>query len=152
MNTQSVSKIERGWGDAAVDGLLAGVVAGGLMAVYVLVVGLVGGTEWTAILAQFDPGTDPQPLTGALTHLAVAGVYGAIFGIVWRLTKQLWPRLPGWLAGLVFGLALWGLATAVTASGAMGDWMNAMAPVHFLVAHGVYGLVIGVRVGRTREA
>ena len=152
MNIQSVSKTERGWGDAAVDGLLAGVAAGVLMAIYVLVIGLLGGTGWAEVLAQFDPSTDPQPVTGALTHLAVAGVYGAIFGLVWRLVSALWPRLPGWLGGLAFGLVLWGLAMAVTASGAMGDWMRTVAPIHFLVAHVLYGIALGVRGGRAREA
>jgi hypothetical protein len=115
---------------------------------YIAVVGLLGGAGWQAALAQFDPGTAPQPLTGALTHLAVSGVYGAIFGLAWRAVVRLWPRLPGWAAGLAYGMALWALAAVVTASGATGGWLKDLAPVHFGVAHAIYGVTVGFGVGR----
>jgi hypothetical protein len=67
MNTRSVTRTERGWGDAAVDGLLVGVGAGGLMAIYLVVAGVAGGASWLEMLANFDPGAEPRPLTGALT-------------------------------------------------------------------------------------
>jgi len=152
MKTQSIAQAERGWGDAAVDGLLAGVVAGLLMGAYLLIIGLLSGADWQAALAQFDPSTAPQPLTGALTHLAVSGVYGAIFGLGWRVVGRVWPRLPGWAGGFLFGVALWALAALVTASGATGGWLQDVAPTHFAVAHAIYGLSLGVGLGRRARA
>ncbi len=43
MHTHSWYHTKSGWGDAAVDGLLSGVVAGMLMAIFLLVVGWIGG-------------------------------------------------------------------------------------------------------------
>ncbi len=148
MKTQSWPQSKRTWGDAAVDGLLAGVAAGLVMAAYVLVVGLLAGRTWQAILAQFDPGLSPLPLTGALTHLAVAGVYGALFGVAWRALLRAWPRLPAMAAGLAFGLALWALAALVTSSRPSGEWLRALPAVHLAVAHLLYGSLLGVTLQR----
>src|SRR5690242_7556896 len=93
-------RAQSGWGDAAVDGLLSGVAAGLLMAVFFLAAGALGGQGWAATLQQFDPGLTPTPLTGAVTHLAVSGVYGILFASLWRLMGRMWRRLPAGLAGL----------------------------------------------------
>jgi hypothetical protein len=148
MKTQSWTQVERGWGDAAVDGLLAGVVAGLVMAAYVLVVGMLRGADWQTVLSQFDPGAAPRALNGALTHLAVAGVYGALFGLTWRAVARLVRRVPAWAAGLAYGLLLWGLAALITGSGATGGWLRDMPPLHFAVAHAIYGLALGVGAAR----
>lgn len=143
MKTQSWPQTKRTWGDAAVDGLLGGVAAGVAMAVYLLVVGVLAGHTWQAVLAQFDPGLTPLPLTGGLTHLAVAGVYGALFGIIWRPLHQAWPRLPATVVGLGYGLALWVLAVLVTSSRASGEWLRVLPAAHLAVAHLLYGLILG---------
>ncbi len=148
MKTESWPQTNRTWGDAAVDGLLAGVAAGLVMAAYVLVVGLVAGHAWPDILAQFDPGLTPLPLTGALTHLAVAGVYGALFGVGWRLLHRAWPRLPAVAVGLAYGLALWALAALVTSSRPSGEWLRVLPALHLAVAHLLYGVVLGVAIHR----
>jgi hypothetical protein len=148
MNTNSWSETQRTWGDAAVDGLLAGAGAGVLMAAYLLGAGLLGGQDWRAILAQFDPGSQPQPLTGTLAHLAVAAIYGAAFGAALRLVRLVWPRLPAWLAGLVYGLALWLLAQLVMGAQPGGGWLAGIAPLHFALAHLVYGLALGAIIRR----
>jgi len=49
---------------------------------------------------------------------------------------------------LAFGMALWGLAAVVTASGATGGWLQDVAPVHFGVAHAIYGVTLGLGVAR----
>jgi len=148
MKTQSWPQPKRSWGDAAVDGLLGGVAAGVAMAVYLLVVGLLGGHPWQAVLAQFDPGPTPLPLTGGLTHLAVAAVYGALFGVAWRPLHQVWPRLPAVLAGLAYGLALWVLAVLVTSSRASGEWLRVLPAAHLAGAHLLYGVILGVATHR----
>ncbi len=138
-------------GDSAVDGLLAGTLAGLLMAVYLTVVGMLDGQVWTTILAQFDPSPTPSALTGTLAHLAVSGVYGVFFGIAWRWLRRLWPRVPGWLLGLAYGLALWGVALLLLrlpAAATTAGWLAGAAPVHLALAHALYGLALGVLLGR----
>jgi hypothetical protein len=148
MKTKILQETRHGWGDAAVDGLLAGGGAGGVMAAYLLEAGLWSGHEWQASLAQFDPGSQPQPLTGALAHLAVAAVYGAVFGVAWRLWPARWPRPPLWAAGLVYGLVL--LALALAAMNAQGDggWLGNSGPANLAVAHALYGLALGALLRR----
>lgn len=149
MQTKSLSPTPtRTWGDAAVDGLLAGVAAGAVMAIYVLAVGVLSGHTWQAVLSQFDPGLTPLPLTGGLTHLAVAGVYGALFGVAWRGLRRFVPRLPAWTAGLAYGLLLWVLAVLVTSSRPAGEWLRALPPLHLLAAHLLYGAALGLSIIR----
>jgi uncharacterized membrane protein YqgA involved in biofilm formation len=83
-------------------------------------------------------------VAGALAHLAVAGVYGALFGI---LVRRLPRRVPSWLAGLAFGLALWVIAITVLLPGAASS-LSAFPAVHFLIAHVMYGGVVGLMIGR----
>jgi hypothetical protein len=148
MKTKILQETRRGWGDAAVDGLLAGGAAGGVMAAYLLAAGLWAGLDWQAVLAQFDPGPQPQALTGALAHLAVAAVYGAVFGFAWRLWPAGWPRPPLWAAGLVFGLALLVLALAAVNAQAGSGWLADSGPVNLGVAHALYGLTLGLLMRR----
>jgi hypothetical protein len=150
METKRLHETRRGWGDAAVDGLLAGGAAGVVMAAYLLAAGLWSGQGWQAILAQFDPQAQPQPWTGALAHLAVAAVYGAGFGMAWRLWPARWPRPPVWAAGLVYGLILLGLALAAVNAQGGGAWLAQSGPVQIGVAHALYGLALGTLMRRMK--
>src|SRR5579859_4536199 len=153
MQTHPWRHTPTGWGDAAVDGLLSGVVAGLLMASFLLAAGLLGGESWDGVLRQFDPGLAPTPLMGAVTHLAVSGVYGILFASLWRPLARIWGRLPAWLAGLVYGVLLWLLAAAVTAAraNAGGDWFQGIPPAQWAAAHLLYGLALGWLVSRLRN-
>jgi hypothetical protein len=136
-------------GDAAVDGLLAGVAAGFAMAAYFVAVGLLAGDGMETILGRFAPGDTTSPLSGALMHLAVSGVYGLVFGLVRGLTARLWRlRLPGWLTGSVYGLVLVALAEAVILPGT-GLLLQEIPFVHFALAHIIYGLSLGYLVDRS---
>ena len=59
-------------GDTAVDGLLAGGMAGVLMAVYLTVAGLTWGDGISATLGRFDPGGTASPVVGAFTDVALS--------------------------------------------------------------------------------
>jgi hypothetical protein len=138
-------------GEAAVDGLLAGVGAGVLMAAYLALAGLtvgVGPDEW---LGRLDPSGTTSPAIGGLAHLAVAGVYGAFFGSAWRLTPRR-PRGLAWglLCGPAYGLALW--LVAVTASASTGGLspFGELPAGHLVAAHCVYGLTLGALFQRGR--
>jgi hypothetical protein len=138
-------------GDAAVDGLLAGGGAGILMAVYLWIAGLTLGISAGAMFSRFDPGGTASPVSGLLIHLAVSGVYGAIYGLGRRLTAG-WPalaRLPGWLAGGLYGAILLALAWTVILPGTASP-VREIPLVHLAAAHGVYGLVLG-RLGAAQR-
>lgn len=133
--------------EAAADGLLAGLAAGMGMALYLL------GAEWLSgigpaeMFGRFDPGSSGSPVVGALAHLAVSAVYGALFGGLHRLLpirRNDW-RLSA-LGGLAFGLAVWAGAMLVLLPAASP--LRAVTPVHFAVAHAVYGLALGVSILR----
>ena len=129
-------------GDAAVDGLLAGGGAGVLMAAYLIVVGLAMGETVGGVLGRFDPGQGGAPLVGALAHLATAGVYGVVFGLLGRFVPRRWRgRVPGWLAGLVYGLALFTVALVLLP--AVASPLQQISRLHFAVAHFIYGLTLG---------
>ena len=131
-------------GDAAVDGLLAGLGAGVVMAVYLLITGMLAGEAMGTIMGRFAPGGEATPLTGALSHLAVSAIYGAVFGVV---TLPLRKRIPAWAAGLVFGMVLFLVAQYALLPGT-GSSLLEMSPVHFGIAHLLYGGMLGWQVGR----
>jgi hypothetical protein len=130
--------------EAVVDGLLAGGGAGLVMALYLLAAEWLLGEGPAAVLGWFDPSGGGSSLTGALAHVATACIYGAAFGAL-RLAVP--RRAPLWLSGLIYGLVLWALAVGVVLPGAASS-LRELSPVHFAVAHGVYGLALGVLVGR----
>ncbi len=131
-------------GDAAVDGLLAGLWAGVVMAIYLLVTGVVGGDALGNILGRFAPGEPTTPVAGALSHLAVAAIYGAMFGVMANVLRK---RVPIWAAGLVFGLGLFLIAQYALLPGT-GSALLEVSPVHFGIAHGLYGGMLGWQVER----
>ncbi len=134
-------------GDAAVEGLLDGVVAGVVMVVYLVAIGLVTGEELATVLSRFDPGEEASPLTGTLTHLAVAGVYGVLFGLGHHWIG--WGgRLPGWSIGLMYGFLLLLIAEAIILPGTDSP-LREIAFLHFALAHVIYGLALGFAISRT---
>ena len=135
-------------GDAAVDGLFAGLGAGIVMAVYLVAAGLIGGDGPALVLSRFDPSVTASPPMGALIHLAVASVYGMLFGVAYRFVPLAW--LPTWLMGLVYGMVLLAFAEAVVLPSAE-SLLRAVPFWSFGLAHLIYGVTLGVLVGQTRS-
>jgi hypothetical protein len=133
-------------GDVAVDGLLGGLGAGIIMLLFLIITEFLGGVGPVTVLARFDLGSTASPLTGALTHLAVAGVYGLGFGILWALTAV--DRLPAGLTGTIYGFALFILAETVMLPGTHSALL-AIPIWSFALAHLVYGAMLGWLVQRT---
>lgn len=134
-------------GDSAVDGLLGGIAAGIVMAIFLIVANLFGGDGF-AVLTRFDPNR-ASPLVGTLMHLAVSGVYGAAFGIGAKWVSPF--NVPMWLVGILFGVALFALAELVlipTSHSALAG----ISFVHFGIAHLIYGLVIGWIISRNSKS
>lgn len=133
-------------GDAAVDGLFGGVVAGIGMAGYLALAGVALGEGPGQMLARFAPDAETAALTGALMHLAVASVYGMLFGIGWWLLARRRHAL-GWLVGLVYGIALLFVAEVLILPGTDSPLVQ-IPLVHFALAHVFYGTILGFLVGR----
>jgi len=128
-------------GDRAASGLLQGILAGAFIAAVLFPAGLLAGNTWRQALNVFYPFGQDAPLQGLLLHLGVSAVYGSIFGLVQPLIPQ---RLPGWLAGLGYGVLLFALAEWVLLPQSQFG-MSALPPLALLLGHGVYGLVLGFR-------
>ncbi len=134
---------ERKVSDTALDGLFGGLAGGAAMAVYLVAWGLIAGVGPGAVLGMFDPAEHGNPVTGGLTHMAVASVYGIVFGLIWwALRRGLRLDVPAWLAGLVYGLALLLVARSVVLPAA-GSPLAEIPPLHFAVAHAIYGVILG---------
>ena len=138
--------------DAAVDGLVAGLGAGILMAIFFLAV------QWAlyaeapgATLARFDPGAQPNPLTGLLVHLAVSAVYGLVFGYLYWLLDRWLPQSRGvWLTaaiGGLYGSAIF-LVAVLTFSQRAGPPFFGLTALVFWLAHIVYGGPLALLVSR----
>ena len=136
-------------GDAAVDGLLAGIVAGLAMALFLLVVGALSGVTPAGVIGRFDPAQANSPVVGLFTHLAVSAIYGVIFGLLFQALVRLRPSLPrlGWLVGLVYGLVLYAIARGAFWAG-VDSGLAYYTTTILLLAHAVYGLVTGTVIGR----
>lgn len=130
--------------DLAVDGLVRGLAAGAGMAVVLLAGGALVGIPPEELLVRFNPDSSGGWLKGLLIHLSVSGIYGVVYQVgMAGLTRLTRVSLPGWLSGLVYGLALFGLALGLWLPGlssSLADlpgWLLALG-------HMVYGLIIGM--------
>ena len=142
---------QRKLSDTALDGLFGGLAGGVAMAIYLVIWGLTTGQAPSAVLGMFDPNMRGVALTGALMHLAVAAVYGILFGLIWWVARhRLRLGLPAWLVGAVYGLALL-LAATVVVLPAAGSPLAEIPRLHFAIAHVIYGAVLGYLSERIGE-
>jgi hypothetical protein len=133
-------------GDAAIDGLFGGLFAGAVMGVIILLAGLLVGESPASMLSRFSSGQAATPLTGILVHLAVSAVYGMVFcSAIYILPVSFLKKIPGWLAGLFFGIVLLALAEWVLLPGLRSPLLELPLWI-LLLGHGMYGLVLGMRV------
>ena len=131
-------------GDAAVSGLFSGLQGGVAMAVVIVSFSLLAG-QGLGYLGYFSAGAPLQPILGLVGHLAVSSIYGMLYAIARRwlgIERLSW--LPGWLAGLVYGLGLWLLAILVILPAAHSMFLS-LSWTFFFTGHIVYGLVLGFR-------
>ena len=140
-------------GDAAVDGLFGGVLAGIGMAAYLVLASLMLEGGPGAMFSRFEPGQEAAPLNGLLVHLAVSGVYGVVFGIGYQAIagrkREARTARQAIVSGAVYGLALMLLAWLVLLPGA-GSALVEMPVAHFAIGHLIYGAILGVMLYRSR--
>lgn len=144
MKNQMTAKTSESWGDTAVSGLLSGILAGVVMAGFLVAVGFVNGESVAQILSHFGAGQGTTPLAGLLTHLAVSGIYGIVWGYLFRIVRALLPA-PAWLVGLAYGLLLFLVAQGVFLVGP--TLLTGIPSTQFLIGHGIYGLTLGLQAG-----
>ncbi|MFQ5854280.1 MAG: hypothetical protein ACE5LU_01355 [Anaerolineae bacterium] len=85
-------------------------------------------------------------------HPAQAAVYGALFGVRWQLVgRRRRSSVLTVLAGLAYGLVLLLVAKAIILPGTALA-LREIPFVHFSVAHGIYGLVVGFLTSRQHDA
>ena len=143
IDSKRLTYSEQKLSDATLDGLFGGLAAGVAMAAYLVVWGLLTGVGPGTVLGMFDPGERGVAVSGALTHLAVASVYGILFGLIWwALRRGLRLGAPAWLVGMIYGLLLLLAAKAVVLPAA-GSPLAEIPTLHFTVAHVIYGSVLG---------
>lgn len=136
-----VTRVSKGIGDAAVDGLLRGVAAGLAMALVLAVSGLFAQLSIGFVLSRFDPTSNGSALTGLLAHLATAGIYGVIFALLTApIAARLGVRLV--LVGLVYGVILLLISRGVIAS-EVGAPLRSLPVAGWTLAHLVYGVTLG---------
>jgi len=142
---------EKTMGDTAVDGLLAGLVGGAAMALFLAAAGWLAGAPPLTTLAYFDPAQTGSWLTGLLAHLAVSAIYGVGFGLLWGVVGRIRPSLArwGWLLGLGYGLLLWLVALGLVVT-AVGAPLAQIPAWQFGLTHLIYGLVLGFWLGRNQ--
>lgn len=136
-------------GDTAVDGLIAGILAGVAMGATLILAGLFSGVSAVDTLGRFDPGRAGNMVAGTVAHLAVSGIYGVVFALLLAGVVQARPQLRrwGWLLGMAYGLLLYVFARGILFA-TLPSGMTQFTAVQLLVAHTIYGLLLGLELRR----
>ncbi len=144
MNTHTTSTSpadQTHWGNTAVDGLIAGVVAGIAMFGYLLVT---VGEEPAVLLSRFaGAGFEASPLLGGMTHLAICVIYGIIFALIYRAangsSSLVWRLISGLIyAGILFIISVGALLPAVQSP------ILDIPVLHWGIGHAIYGIGLGL--------
>lgn len=138
-------------GDAAVEGLIYGIVAGLGMALFLIAFEWLAGVMPLEVLGYFGANPDASPWVGLFTHVAVSGIYGVIFGMLALVAARMFgDRLnPGvWLLfGVVYGLLIFAVAKGVILPRTSSP-LNELPVWALALAHALYGFVLAWLVGR----
>lgn len=147
MTKSHLFKKEKTIGDTAVDGLTAGLAAGVVMMLVLVIGGPLGQTLPRQIVGYFDPAQGGSWLTGLLAHLAVSAIYGVIFALLLEGAARIRPisRPLHWLLGAGYGLVLYGLARGALLTAVDFPLLH-IATWNLILGHLVYGLVLGVQL------
>lgn len=152
---KSITKPQISPGDLAVDGIFTGIEAGIIMAVYLVAVSAQNHISPVELLSAFSFSSSPTWISGLLTHLAVSSIYGIFFniGIYFTFCKSSSLKVSFFVpfSGLIYGSLLW-----IAAEFYLFDFttfqLKAMPANILLVAHLIYGVVLGILVQRRRRS
>jgi hypothetical protein len=147
--SQTRQAVQLRLGDAAVDGLIDGALAGLAMALWLVLIDWLSGGTPLAVLTGFDLEQWSSPLRGLLLHLTLAAIYGAIFSVARRaiVRQRSINRWASSAIGLAYGLLLWLIGPVVLATG-VAALLHAVVPIEFFIAHVIYGISLGLLSSR----
>jgi hypothetical protein len=136
-------------GDAAVDGLFDGALAGLAMALWLVLIDSLSEGTPLAVLTGFDLEQWSSPLRGLVLHLTLAAIYGAIFSIARHaiVRQRSINRWASGAIGLAYGLLLWLIATFVLPI-SIEALLRAVTPSAVFIAHVIYGISLGLLSSR----
>lgn len=141
-------------GDAAVNGLCSGMIAGFVMFFYLVIFGQWQGIGVGTMFGRFDLADGKSIVIGLVVHLALTAVYGIIFGTLCQMLGQ-WVTLQiNWAIalGALYGLGLFLVAQLTFISTPDVAFSLVEIPAfQFLIAHGLYGLVLGWLINKPRD-
>ncbi len=127
-------------GEAAVDGLLNGLLAGLAMLAFLLVAGLLAGSPTLQTIQSLGWEKGSAPFAGVFAHLAVASFYGLLWGPAWRWLHR-HSALPSWMLGVAYGILLFLLAQSLVHT--LPAPLQVLNANLLLAAHCVYGFTLG---------
>jgi hypothetical protein len=127
-------------GEAAVDGLLNGLLAGLAMLAFLLIAGLLTGSPTLQTLQSLGWEQGGTPLAGVFAHLAVASFYGLLWGLIWRWLHR-HSTLPGWMLGTAYGILLFAMTQSL--ANTLPAPLQVLNSSLLLAAHCVYGVTLG---------
>ena len=136
---------------AAKGGAIAGIVAGAILALFLVATSLAGGRDiWMPLKGAgapflgeraMQPGFDAVALAvGALGHFAVSALWGAAFGLLfYGLSKG-----TTMVAGFFWGFAVWiGMYYLVLPLIGLGDMARGTPLSLAIIEHLLFGIVLG---------
>lgn len=140
-------------------GILAGVVAGLVMAMYAMAASawmsqgfftplygiaspLIGPKEMETSMMQGVYINLGPALAGAMIHMMWSALYGVIFGLIWSQIRGTAALAAG--AGAAYGLAVAGLMAFVVLPIVGAGAMPAMIGLSFVIEHVLFGLLLGL--------
>lgn len=144
MRSMSLAISKKNTTEALIDGLFGGILGGLGMLVFLVIVGLLGGTSLVEMLNRFGvPDQTSTPLSGALVHLGVSAVYGAVFAVILHYVLPKLPQaIPGWVWGAGYGLLLWLFAASLLLP-TTGSALLEFPSWQFASAHLIFGAILG---------
>lgn len=150
--TLAQQNVSIGKGRMAVDGALAGILSGIVMALVATIHSAsVGAGFWTPVRAiagtfygenAFTGGFGPV-LAGLVTHIIVSAGFGAIFGLMVRPTTRTSVAAT---SGLLYGIAIWFTMTYIVLPLVNPLMLGIVRPAMgwWFLEHLVYGGVLGI--------
>jgi hypothetical protein len=130
-------------GDVAVTGLLNGLLAGAAVTAYLIVALGISGESPADVLNRFGPADGAtSPLIGAVSHLAMSAIYGALFSLIWRwMARRSHRRGLALLGGLIYAGFIFAIAELILLPAVGSPLLD--IPLHFGIGHAIYGVILG---------
>lgn len=147
--------------DNTAAGAVAGVAAGAVMGLCMMVLSAIGGMGFwhpielasgmfygvNAILGGAGP-----VITGLAVHLVSMGLWGALFGALLPIDQSISGKSTGW--GIAYGAACWAVLTygALPLTNSVMSERVALAPGWWFFSCLAYGLVLGAATPAIRKS